>query len=285
MMDSRADPIATWAVHQAALEALARSLDALRKAGIEPLVVKGMVLAYQLYSDVAQRPLSDVDLRVRRREYLPAVRALLARGWRIDYTSKQLGAIGFVVGRALVEIECTVGPPGLCGLGIARMTDRARPRRLPNGITVLEPDVVDHAILLAVNAFKDKLVDCPRWSVDDLVAIASHPEFDVDRFLARVSESETKTVVWIVANWLAGQRRSSVWRAIRDRIGSRPPRRAYAWAFQRLVERGPRSAAARVVARVGSDRLFSRGLALGASGIGSMVSWIGARVHATACPA
>jgi hypothetical protein len=285
MTYSRADSIANWAVHQAALEALGRSLDALRSVGIEPLVVKGMVLAYQLYADVARRPLSDVDLRVRRREYIPAARALLAGGWRIDFTSKQLGAIGFVVGRALVEIECTVGPPGLCGLRIARMIDRARSRRLPNGITILEPDVVDHAILLAVNAFKDKLVDCPRWSVDDLEAIASHPEFDVERFVARVSECGARTVVWIVANWLVRERGSGAWRAIRDRTGSRPPRRAYAWAFQRLVERRPRSTAARLVARVGSDRLLSRGLALAASGIGSTVSWVGARAHGAARPA
>src|SRR5262249_47364471 len=160
-----------WAAHEAALEGLRRSLAALRGAGVEPIVVKGMVLAYELYDDVAQRPLADVDLRVRPSRFLRAVRALRARGWPVDPTSKQLGSIGFKVGTALVEIESTVGPPGLCGLTIAQMEARARRRVLPSGIAVREPDIVDHAIVLVVNAFKDKLADCPSWSIGDLVAI------------------------------------------------------------------------------------------------------------------
>jgi hypothetical protein len=277
--ESGTERIRNWAVHQACLGALAESLEALRRAGIEPLVVKGMVLAYELYDDVADRPMSDVDLRVRPRELVRAVRALLARGWRIDFASNQLGAVGFYVGRTLVELECTVGPPGLCGLSVARMAERSRRRTLPNGVAVTEPDLVDHAVLLVVNAFKDKLVDCPPWSVDDLVSIASHARFDTAAFVARVREARARAITWIVADWLARERGSGPWRTIRDAVHSRSPRPTYAWALRRLREGAPASVVTRVLARLGSDVPASRVAALVATGAGSAVAWIGARVH------
>jgi hypothetical protein len=278
MNDSSAAAIRNWAVHQASLEALERSLEALGEVGVEPLVVKGIVLAYELYDDVALRPLRDVDLRVEPQELLRAVRALLQRGWRIDFASSQLGAVGFYVGPTLVELECTVGPPGLCGLSVARMAARSRRRRLPNGITVREPDLVDHAVLLVVNMFKDKLVDCPRWSVDDLVAIASHAEFDLGAFLVRVREARIQALTWIVADWLARERQSVRWRAIREAMPSGPRRPLYTWAFRRMLERAPASTTTRVLARLGSDAAASRAGAVLATCAGSTVAWMGTRM-------
>jgi hypothetical protein len=283
--DLRGDPIATWAAHEVALEALRRALEALREAGIEPLVVKGIVLAYELYDDVAERPLADVDLRVRPTEFLRAGHALRARGWQVDPTSKQLGSIGFFVGKALVEIESTVGPPGLCGLSVARMEGRARRRVLPGGLAVREPDVVDHAILLVVNAFKDKLVDCPPWSVDDLVRIATHADFDGEEFVQRVREVRALTLTWIVADWLVRERRSSAWRSIRDAIGAAPPRPEYVRAFRRTIERAPQSLHARMLARIGSDAPASRLWAVMATVAGTAVARLRAQTQAAAAAA
>jgi hypothetical protein len=277
---SAPDAIRNWANHQASLEALARSLEALREVGVDPVVVKGIVLAYELYDDVALRPMRDVDLRVRPHELLRAARAMWRRGWPMDFSSPQLGAVGFYVGPTLVELECTVGPPGLCALSVARVAARSHRRTLPNGIRVREPDLVDHAVLLVVNAFKDKLFDCPRWSVDDLVAITSHPDFDVDAFLARVREARTHALTWIVADWLARERASARWGAIRDRMRSGPRRPLYAWAFRKLREVAPASIATRVVARLGSDSPVSRAGALLATCAGTGVAWLGARVAA-----
>jgi hypothetical protein len=278
-----AEAIQNWAVHRACLEALGKALEALRRVGVDPIVVKGVVLAYELYDDVALRPMADVDLRVRPRELVKAVGALRRGGWHVEFSSSQLGAFGFHIGPTLVELECTVGPPGLCGLSVARMAARSRARTLPTGITVREPDLVDHAVLLVVNAFKDKLVDCPSWSIDDLVTIASHPDFDVDVFLGRVRESRTHGLTWIVADWLARERASQRWRAIRDAMHSGPRRPLYAWALRRMRERGPKSTASRVLARCGSDSPASRTVAVLATCAGTLVRWLGPRlVTATA---
>jgi hypothetical protein len=269
--------MATWASHEIALHALGQALEALRAAGVDPLVVKGMSLAYELYEDVADRPLDDADLRVRPGEFLRAAGALRKRGWAVDPRSRQLGSIGFLVGHGLVEIESTIGPPGLCGLTVARVASRARARVLPGGLSFREPDVVDHAIVLVVNAFKDKLVDCPSWSVRDLVAIAEHPEFDRPSFLGRVREARAQTLTWIVADWLAHGHRSAVWRDIRDALGPAPLRPAYARAFQRAAFGAPHSTRARVLARIASDDPASRFWALTAAVAGTAVAHFRAR--------
>jgi hypothetical protein len=277
-----AKPIATWAGHEIALDALGRALEALRASGVEPLVVKGMSLAYELYEDVADRPLADVDLRVRPGEFLRVVRALRARGWAVDPRSRQLGSIGFWVGHGLVEIESTIGPPGLCGLTVARIASRARMRVLPGGLAFREPDLVDHAIVLVVNAFKDKLVDCPSWSVNDLVAIASHGEFDGPSFLCRVRDARAQTLAWIVADWLAREHRSEAWRGIRDALGPEPVRPVYARALARTITRAPHSTRARMLARIGSDDPASRLWALAATLAGTALASLRVRVHANA---
>jgi hypothetical protein len=176
------------------------------------------------------------------------------------------------VGRGLVEVESTVGPPGLCGLTVAGMASRSRRRVLPGRLEFREPDVTDHAILLVVNAFKDKLLDCPPWSVDDLAAIVDHVDFDRALFLERVREARSETLTWIVADWLARERGCQSWRGIREALGSAPLRPRYANAFQSVALRAPQSMAARLLARVGSDAPASRLWALAATVIGTAVA-------------
>ena len=273
---NRPGPIATWARHQVALASLGETLEVLQGAGVPALVVKGMVLAYSLYDDVSARPLSDVDLRVRPRDLVAAVRAMRARGLRPGWSSRQLGAVSFAVGETLVELETSVGPPGLCALTVARMMERSVERVLPGGLRVREPEVHDHAVLLVVNAFKDKLVECPPWSLDDLDSILAH--VDTETLLARVAEARARTLTWITADWLARERGSERWRALRERLGPRPPRRLYAWAMRRWMTASPESFRVRWLARAASDSAARRAWALAAGGAGTAVSWLGRRL-------
>lgn len=265
--------IATWAKHQLALTALRSTLDVFEHAGIPVLVVKGMVLAYSLYSDVADRPMGDIDLRVRPRDFVRAVRVMRARGLRPLWASRQLGAVSFIVEGTLVEIETSVGPPGLCTLGVARMLERSCERILPGDLRVREPEIHDHAVVLLVNAYKDKMVRCPRWSLDDLDAIAAR--LDPDSFLARIAEGRVRTLAWIVADWMARERPSERWRALRDRIGPQAPRRLYAWVVGRSLRRAPASVPLRALTRLASDSPLQRAWALAAGGAGSAISWVG----------
>jgi hypothetical protein len=271
---SRAAPsaIATWAWHQESIASLRRALEVLDAAGVPALVVKGMVLAYELYDDVTRRPMQDVDLRVRPRDFLPAARAMRDAGFRVDWTSRQLGAIVFWVGRVTVELEASVGPPGLCALGTAEMMTRSRERTLSGGLRVREPELHDHAVLLVVNAFKDKFLGMP-WALDDLDLIVSR--IDARTFLERVCAARLRTVTWIVADWMATQRASGPWRVLRDRLGERPPRPLYAWTLRALIARHPSSSLTPPLARIGSDSIPRRGWALVATALGVTVSAYG----------
>jgi hypothetical protein len=266
-------PIATWAWHETSIASLRRALEVLDAAGVPALVVKGMVLAYELYDDVARRPTTDVDLRVRPRDLVRAARAMHAAGFRVDWTSRQLGAIVFWVGRVSVELEASVGPPGMCALGTAEMMTRSRERILSGGLRVREPELHDHAVLLVVNAFKDKFFGCMPWALGDLDLIVTR--IDAGIFLERIRAARLLTVTWIVADWMATQRGSEPWRVLRDRLGKRPPRPLYAAALRALIAHHPSSVLTPALARVGSDSMLRRGWALAATALGVTVSAYG----------
>jgi hypothetical protein len=276
-------PVATWVRHVEALAALRVALRALDGAGIPALAVKGVVLAHQLYDDVSKRPISDIDLRVRPRDFVDTVRTLQGCGLRADFTSKQLGAIGFPMSGILLEIECTIGPPGLCGMSVEEAMDRGVERTLPGGVRVLEPDPVDHAVLLVVNAFKDKLVECPQWSRDDLQRLVRHPLFDRSVFLARVRKARIDTITWIVGDWLARDYGSESWAGLRDALDRETINQPYIRLMTGLFRGCPHSLATRLMARVGSDSMALRVGAVAAALTGAGISSIARRVAASNC--
>jgi hypothetical protein len=261
---------ATWVTHQVAEVALREVLEALTDAGVRAVAVKGIVLSQTLYADVAERPIQDVDLRVLPEDLSRAIAAGKARHWELDRSSRQTGAVGFLHPHMLVELETSIGPPGLCALTVADLLARARPRMRPSGVVCLEPELHDHALVLVVNAFKDKIVFCPPWSLRDTATIVESPGFDAAVFCSRVREAGARTMTAIVAAHFAAS--SPAWRAILARLGP-APRPLYVAAYQALVRRAPASAPLRVLGRLGSDRTRDRVHAIAAAAVGSARAW------------
>src|SRR5262249_35152120 len=145
-------------------------------------------------------------------------------------------------------------------------------RTLPSGLTWREPQPVDHAIVLVVNAFKDKIVECPSYSLADLERLARAPEFDEDLFLARVGEARARAMTWIVGDWLATNPGSATWARIRERVASPRPRSARAYA--RAIAAHPHALGTRLLARAGSDSPLDAARALGAAVAGTALAWI-----------
>jgi hypothetical protein len=250
------DRAATWAQHEYAAEAFRRVVEVTRAAGIDVLPVKGIVLAHTIYESVEERPMADVDFRVRRRDLKRLAPIAKSVGWPVRVMSMQVGTMDILVDRTLVEFESSIGPPGVCAIGVDDMMARAT-TRATLGIDHLEPEVHDHALLLCVNAFKDKLVLAMPWARDDLYRIAATPEFDAQEFLARAAEAQVGTLVWIVADWLSTGSRATVWTEVRDRLGG-GRRRHYAAAYLRLARWAPKSAAMGLLARAASDSRAQR---------------------------
>ena len=199
-----------------------------------------------------------------------------ARGWTLDESSRQRGTVGFRHPRMLVELETTIGPPGLCGLTVEALLARAQLRRRASGITCLAPEIHDHALLLVVNAFKDKL-HSPPWSLRDTAAIVDAPGFDVEVFCDRVTISRSRTMTAIVGAHLAP--RSPTWAAIVDRLGP-SSRMRYAAAYLRIGRSAPDSLRARLLARVGADRPRDRVIAVTEMAVGTLRTWLRDRLPA-----
>lgn len=73
-----------------ATRVLAEALGALRRAGVEPLVLKGVPLAHELYEPAGLRPIGDIDLLVRRADRDAALGALCAEGYALPARSLPL---------------------------------------------------------------------------------------------------------------------------------------------------------------------------------------------------
>src|ERR1019366_2411423 len=148
---------AVWAnqlMASRALETVTKRFDA---AGIDTLAVKGVVTAHTLYSDPAERPLADADVRIRPEDVARAADSAREAGWRIHEWRPAYGAFVVVVpGLSVpVDVESVIGAPGLCGMSIAEMLARAT--RGAGPVDVRVPEIHDHAVLMVVNVFKDKL--------------------------------------------------------------------------------------------------------------------------------
>ena len=249
--------------HEHARVALECVLLECARTGVDVLPVKGILTAWLLYSDPGQRPIQDIDLRVRPCDLTRVERMGALAGWRLIARSREYQTLTFDVCSFLVEFESHVGPPGLCGLEVDVMIRRARREHGLFRAPHLRPEIHDHTLLLCVNAFKDKLIEAPPGAVRDLELLADVPEFSSERFVALAKASGVATIVWLVANWLARTRRCPPWSRIRDALGE-PPRPLYASLFGRAIQATPPPRALlRVLARAGADDRLSQVRALG----------------------
>ena len=253
--------IASWAKHQFAHDAFRQVLEVMTRHAIDVLPVKGIVLAHTLYNSVEERPMLDVDLRVRPRDLRRVADAARSQGWDVRRTSRQLGALEFTVSRTLIEVESSIGSPGVCAFGIDEMLARSAWRTGPLGIAHREPELHDHALHLCVNVFKDKLVFAPPWAREDLLRIAEAPGFSPALMASRADEAKLRTLVWIVAEWLADDSRGAAWRTVGNTVGL--PRLAYAKLFGVFARRFPEGFTMRLLARAASDAFPNRVRAVG----------------------
>jgi hypothetical protein len=243
-----------WANHVTATRVLEIVVKGFESRGIDVLAVKGVVTSHLLYKDPSERPMGDVDVRIRAQDFERSAQVAKDLGWQVMQWKPAYGAFVLVVeGLGVsVDVESVIGAPGLCSLSIAEMLGRAT--RGVGGTDVRVPEIHDHAVVLAVNVFKDKFTMAAEWALEDTRRIVEAPGFDEARFVARVRRAKVASIVWIVADWMKREKASQAWGRIRSELGGdRGPRPLYAWAFRLLGERAPEGLLTRVLARVASD--------------------------------
>jgi hypothetical protein len=201
------------------------------------LPVKGIVSAYAIYGDPAERPLADIDLRARPSDFDRIVRMARSRGWEVVTGTPRLWEAIFTVDGWQVDLECTLGPPGLCALSIDDLLGRARSSIEPFGFPHLQPELHDHALVLVLNAFKDGLHTTP-WALQDLSRMVQEERFDSDLLASRARLGHVASILWIVADWLAETHGAREWGRVREAVGRRPPSSRVARSYLYARKRG-----------------------------------------------
>lgn len=148
-----------WTAH------LRRTLAALRRAGVRPLLFKGAALGVLLEGHPEGRGFGDVDLLVRRTERDRAARALEALGLVPDWPVPSLGTspmrssggVAFrAAGRPAVDLHWVLGTPLVpCRLEQAGVFARAREVELGEGCTALTFGPEDTLLHLCFHGAKD----------------------------------------------------------------------------------------------------------------------------------
>ena len=258
---------ASWARHEHGRAVLKEVLRVCAKNDIAVVPVKGILTARWLYEDPSERWIQDIDLRIRPADMQRLKAAAKEEGWRVLDWSYVYRNIVFRVNGMMVEFEAHIGPRGVCSLSVDEVFSRATEQIEPFGFEHLQPETHDHALLLILNAFKDKVVDATAGGIHDLERIATLREFDPVRLATLASGAGVATIAFIVCEWLVKARNARAWDPVLAALG-RPPRETYARLFRKLMTRSD-ALGFRLLARAASDRAVNQALATSI-----MMAWV-----------
>jgi hypothetical protein len=238
------------------------------ECGIDVVPVKGVVTARTLYEDIAVRHSGDIDLRIRRKDFRRAIRVARASGWSPTTDTPILWQSVLSVMGCEVDIESTIGPPGLCAVSVDDVLRRARRDRSLFGFSLRRIEIHDHGLVLVLNVFKDGFRSLP-WSLEDLRRIVTAPGFEAGTLMERAREGRVTSVLWLVADWLAREHGVPEWRVVRDRIGARAPSRRVALlqAWTRRLASPPRLGLLATATSSDAPSLATVGLGLAIAGV------------------
>jgi hypothetical protein len=243
-----------WILQAKAAHVAPRLAAQLAEEGIPVLLVKGVATARLLYEDAAQRPISDIDLRIERHCFEAAFDAVRRLGYPIQSRSNAYKNLVFEVEGVPIDLEATIGPPGLCGISVTELLARAKPLSLAGG-EVRVPASTDHALIATVNVFKDKVDEASPWAKEDLRRLLGSADFDPIAYVNRAQAAQIAAIAATVLQALSesfGGNEGNIAAALAARL-SDPS--LSSWLHRRLLAttRGPSTTASRVAARLGSD--------------------------------
>jgi hypothetical protein len=262
----------TWATQERGLYVARNVISKLENAGVRSLPVKGVLLARLVY-DTADRPIADVDLIIERPNLERAVGVAKTAGWRTIWDSKALGNVNFVVDDIAIDVACSMGPAGVSAIGSTALFERATRSERPLGFPHWLIEVHDHALLVAIDAFKDKLGRGKPWAREDLVRIVKLEGFSAEALVERAASARLGTMLAIVSDWIVSVAPNPAWSEIRERLTRRPLRTRYLARYARALERKGASAWQRwylsALTRAVSDSPARRAAALVLGAVGT----------------
>jgi hypothetical protein len=228
--------------------------EACRVEGIHVLPVKGILTAYTLYDDPADRPLTDVDVCVKPADIDNIVHLATRLGWPLLQRLRSYNSVVLSVAGVDIDVHGQVGPPGMCRLTVADMLHRAQPRY---GLGLI-PEFYDHAVVLVVNVFKDKMTSA-AWSMRDLERLTMHADFSAVQLADRLSDVGCATIGVAAADWMCSRGVWS-WASVGNQLRSRHrvSRPLYLHLLRAALRRNARGLSSTALTRLGADAPVDR---------------------------
>lgn len=180
---------------------LARALDA---AGVGHLVLKGPHLAATVYDAADQRPYSDLDVLVRRRDLAASLRALRGAGFSLDakleglpldalpYDTLLVSPHGW-----LVEVHVALAPYALYSVDHDALFERAVPFQLgrAKALGLCPEDLLMH---LVIHAAKSHFRAIERKHVTDIARTVARLNLDWDVVMTRLRSAGCATAGFVM---------------------------------------------------------------------------------------
>jgi hypothetical protein len=194
-----------------------------RAQGLPLIPIKGIVLARWLYSDVADRPLRDLDLLIRRRDRLTLRDAANENGWPIVRDSDELGELEFQIQGVSVEAHAEVVRKGLTTFSAEDFLARSTLESDTFGFEIRRLDDVDHTLLLLIELVKDWFVEANAHQPEDLNRLMLRIPDRIPDLIGRATQAGFVTGLYNAARWLAEEQHSDPFQRLLIELG--PPRR------------------------------------------------------------
>lgn len=187
-----------WVRNRIVMRAGLDSVVALREAGIQPVVLKGLGLIATVYPEPALRPMDDVDLLLPPGTYSQAANCLMARGWRptrgdvrrfwrrseVFHGMPLVGPAGVEVDLHRAMLEENIGH-GMDG----PLRERAITAEV-DGVPLLTLSREDHVINACVHGARWDWLPSLRWVLDLSAVLRSDDAFDWDYVVAEARRRE-----------------------------------------------------------------------------------------------
>ncbi len=173
--------------------------EVLARAKVPAIVLKGMDLARRFYPDRVFRPMSDIDLLVRARDFSKVVSRFESEGYQAvgrHYPGRFRIELCRDEGRPVVELHSFLlkGDDADSMKGIWKRAKEPENNPFP-GTLVLGDE--DHLFYLGAHAAVQHLIESPIW-LNDIHFVLQNGEPDWDKLLKKIEQRRSHTAFWFL---------------------------------------------------------------------------------------
>ncbi|HEY5958957.1 MAG TPA: nucleotidyltransferase family protein, partial [Polyangiaceae bacterium] len=232
----------TWCTNELRLHHLAEPLDALEKAGIDVLALKGLALLAGVYADVGLRPMYDVDLLVHASDLTTATCVLGELGWKFTSgESPSTTAVRPLPHHYSLQLRRDQLELDLHWHALRRDSSavfdeivwKYATTKVMSGSSIRCPQATELLIIVCIHGIAWNVVPSTLWAADAHRIITLGDAIDWDRFVATVTTRRLTLPIYDGLRFLTTVLNANVPHRVLEALG-----RASIWEVETLEYAG-----------------------------------------------